>query len=331
MTTPKQKLNFSSAAFFYSAADWDNIDLTDDSIPLIGNETTKIIRFGTKNIVEAPEKSYKTTMLVRLMMGLSIGKTVYPQMPIPGPARVLYFHGEMTPAELAERRLAASRSIYGFTGHNYIEGRSVLAHFIREPGRVEIRKWCKHFKPTDGLPYVIVFDPWQQFISGFDENTFEALSQATDFLDKLIVEVGATLFIQMHQGKDPTKGARGHSSVAGWKDTTIRLQRKESELLVKVEPRWAEKFEFSLIFHEGTMKPRTISDLDSRIAKIVGAQNGLDQAALERALGCPTRKSPHYEATRKAIQRALEDKIIAKNPAGLYIIPFRWDPWDDET
>ncbi len=317
--TPQQKLNFASKAFFFSASQWENIDLTDDSIPLIGDATKKIIRPGTKNIIEAPEKSFKTTFTQRFMLGLSNGLTVYSQLPVAQPAHILYFHGELTPSELAERRESAIRTIPNFNGDHYIEGRSIEAHFIKESGRQDIRKWVLHFKPKEPIPYVVVFDPWQAFILGYDENSFESQSQATSFLDKLIVESGATMFFQMHQGKDRTKGARGHSSVSGWKDTTIRLQRKgEKDLTVTVEPRWSEKFDFGLTFDGGTLIEKALYGPGSvRIRQLVekNFDGWASREALVRLIG------GGEEAAKKAIQRAVKDGAIIQNKEGKLGLP----------
>jgi hypothetical protein len=324
MSDSPQKLNFASKAFFFTASQWENIDLSDDSVPLIGNATSKIIRLGTKNIIEAPEKSFKTTFAQRFMLGLSIGKTVYSHLPVAQHAHVLYFHGELTPAELAERRSSAVATIPGFKGDNYIEGRSIDAHFIKEPGRQDIRKWVMQFRPKDNTPYVVVFDPWQAFILGYDENSFEAQSQATGFLDRLIVESSSTMFFQMHQGKDRTKGARGHSSVSGWKDTTIRLNRKgEKELIVRVEPRWAEKFEFGLTFENGTLIEKNVfAPASLRIRQILEKDfaGWAPRDALVRTIG------GGEEAAKKSIQRALREKAVIQNAAGKIGLPF--DDWD---
>src|SRR5437899_333697 len=101
----KQKFRLDAKKFFYSLTEWENVDLnTPDNQVLIGTPTNSIIRPGTKNIVEAPEKSFKTTMLLRLTIGMASGHTVYPSLPVARAVRVLYIHGEMTPQEIAERQ-----------------------------------------------------------------------------------------------------------------------------------------------------------------------------------------------------------------------------------
>lgn len=87
--------------FFYSAEEWDHVDLdTEDNAVLIGTPANPIIRPGTKNLIEAPEKTFKTTFGLRQFFGMASGYTVYRSLPVARPMRVLYIHGEMTPKEL---------------------------------------------------------------------------------------------------------------------------------------------------------------------------------------------------------------------------------------
>ena len=99
---------------------------------------------------------------------------------------------------------------------------------------------------------MLVIDPWQSFISGYDENSFEHTSQATNFLDQLSVEQGGlTIFMPVHTGKDQSKGARGHSSLAGWRDTLIRLipvAKDDKSIKVQIRPRWGQPLALNLKF-----------------------------------------------------------------------------------
>jgi len=70
-----------------------------------------IIRPGTKNIIEAPERTFKTSMVLRFTIGMAGGHTVYPSLPVARPVSVLYIHGEMTVKELAERRKSSLQHI----------------------------------------------------------------------------------------------------------------------------------------------------------------------------------------------------------------------------
>lgn len=305
----KQKFDFFARSFFFTIAQWDGIDLTDSSIPLIGDDIKKIVRPGTKTIIEAPEKSFKTAFLQRLVLGMSCGITTYEKLPIPAPCHVLYIHGELTPQELCERHNSAIAKIPGFQrDDHYIEGRSIDAHFISAPGQAALRKTILDNRPKVDRPYIVVLDPWQSFIAGFDENSFEFMSKATKFLDSVMVDANCSYFLPMHQGKDRTKGARGHSTIAGWKDSTIRLVRQgDIRLLVRVEPRWSEKFEFGVEFREGTIQEKNIfMPAVMRVREcLMKTGDWTTRDEVVRMLG------GSEEGARKAIQRAIaEDAVV---------------------
>jgi RecA-family ATPase len=204
---PKVKIDLSVNAFFLNLEQWGNVDFSsNDNSVLVGTQQNAIIRPGTKNLVVAPEKKFKTTVLLRLAIGMACGYTVYPSLPIARSASVLYIYGEMIPKELEERTLAAKTGIpvesLALGSTNFVGGRSIAAHLIKDDRQKEIRRVVKQFKPE-----VLIIDPWQEFITGHDENSFKDTSQATDFLNKLIVEQGGmTVFLVVHTGKDHQKG-----------------------------------------------------------------------------------------------------------------------------
>ena len=80
------------------------------------------------------------------------------------------------------------------------------------------------------------------------------MSGATKFIEKLSQDYGLTLFIAVHMGKDKSRGARGHSLIAGWRDTTFTLKRDGTGLRVDVDPRWGKPPEpLKLTFQSGTL------------------------------------------------------------------------------
>lgn len=198
VSADKHKLSLHAKEFFYSIEEWEHIDLnTKDNEVLLGDPHNPIIRPGTKNIIEAPEKTFKTTMLLRLTIARAV--------------RVLYMHGEMTPIELAERRKAGQFQIpaeaMAIGKVNFFDGRCISAHLIESKGQDDIRRVVKEFAPD-----VLVLDPWQSFIAGCEENAFKDVSQATRFLDALVSDdSGLTIFLVVHQGKNRDRhGMRSH-------------------------------------------------------------------------------------------------------------------------
>jgi len=238
---------------------------------IVGNRKNALIRPGTKNFVEASEKSFKTTMLMRLTLGIACGVTTFPQLPVEGkPKKVLYLHGEMSFPEIEERVISAVQSLSEQpTDHpidNFYQGRDLAAHLIREDGQKAIRDLVNQVKPT-----ILVLDPWQSFITGYDENSFKDMSQAMKFVDGLIEDFDLTVLIPIHLGKDKSKGARGHSALAGWRDTLIRLTRqKAGPVIVDVRPRWAEPpGKFKLVFRDGTVHSHAYTPQAETVRKAV--------------------------------------------------------------
>jgi RecA-family ATPase len=172
-----------------SAEDWLKADFrVEESEILIGTPDNPILRPLTKNFIEAPDKSFKTTFLLRLALGLSTGKSVFSSLPVKAPRRVLYLHGELAPAELKERLQEAAIGLPRPLD-NFFQGRSLNASLVTPEGQAVIRKLVEEFEPE-----VLVIDPWQSFIAGADENSFKEVSGATSFMDRLIAECDLTIY-----------------------------------------------------------------------------------------------------------------------------------------
>jgi hypothetical protein len=74
-------------------------------------------------------------------------------------------------------------------------------------------------------------------------------------MDRLIAESEVTIFLAIHEGKDRSRGARGHSSLAGWRDTLFTLTRTRNGVIIAVEPRWAKPpSDLRLTFEDGTLR-----------------------------------------------------------------------------
>jgi hypothetical protein len=247
MTTPAAVNPPSSGNLIMSAEDWLNTNFSDAEV-LIGKPENPLVRPLTKNLVQAPEKAFKTTFLMRLTLGISTGETVFSSLPVANAQKVLYLHGELAPAELKERLLEAAAGLKRPL-ENFFQGKSLNANLLTAKGQDTILELGKQYEPQ-----IVALDPWQSFIPGADENVFRDVSVATAFMDKLIAECGVTVFVAIHEGKDSSRGARGHSSLGGWRDTLFALKRTGTVLTVRVEPRWASPpDDLKLTFRGGTL------------------------------------------------------------------------------
>jgi len=293
--------------------DWLNKNFdADDSEALIGTAQNAIVRPHTKNLVEAPEKAFKTTFLLRLSLGLSTGKTVFPSLPVTRAKRVLYLHGELALPEIQDRLRGAAQELPRPL-ETFLQGRSLDASLVTEEGRETVRNLTEQFSPE-----VLVIDPWQSFIAGIDENNFKEVSGATAFLDKLIGDLDLTLFLVAHQGKDRSKGARGHSSLAGWRDTRFSIKKNTKGLFVNVEPRWAHPLEdLKFTFRNGTVwegEGPCFTDQQLQMRELLKSRGGtMSRAELGEAM--------HLDgsALRTALKRATDNGAVAPSREQVFL------------
>lgn len=306
MTTP-ENANQPKDRLIMTAEEWLTYDFrVEESQILIGTPENSIIRPRTKNIIQASEKTFKTTLLLRLSLGLSTGQTLFRSLPVTRSVKVLYLHGELAVAELKERLQAATLGLKRPLDQ-FHQGQSLSASLVTDQGRAAIKQLVQEYAPE-----VLVLDPWQSFIAGADENSFKDVSVAMNFLDRLIAEYGLTVFIAVHEGKNTRKGARGHSSFGGWRDTKFTLSRdgkgKGKGLTVKVEPRWGKPVNLDLTFQGGTLwegNPPGWTGQAEQIRKLVES-NGGTLTRQQLALGLEIKP----ESVRMALSRAEEKGAI---------------------
>lgn len=184
-----------SGKLIMSAEEWLRTDPTlSNASPIIGEPENPLVRPMTKNLIEAGEKEFKSTFAMRICLGLSVGKAVFPSLPIGEPRRVLYLHGELSPSELKERVCAAAKEL-ARPLDNFFQGQALSASLVTWDGQEVISELVKQYKPE-----LLVLDPWQSFIAGVDENSFKDISAATRFLDGLIAEFKLAVLLPIHLG-----------------------------------------------------------------------------------------------------------------------------------
>ena len=283
------------ASNILSAEQWLELPTeTEEKHIVFGSKEQATVRTRTKNIIQAPQKSFKTTFGMRTMLALSCGETVYHQLPVLKARKALYVHGELSPQEIKERTQAAARGLPRPLD-NFFQMRDLQIDLIHSSGQGQLRRILDKVQPDD-----LVLDPYQSFITGHDENEFREISQATRFIDRLIEEYGLTFYLVTHTGKDTTRGTRGHSVIEGWRDTLIKLERKKDLVTVTIEPRWAAPIEgFNLTFDGGILVTTGASPFTKQAQSIrdvikanggkasrqdVGAALGLEGDALRQAI-----------------------------------------------
>jgi hypothetical protein len=72
---------------------------------------------------------------------------------------------------------------------------------------------------------LIIIDTVARAMAGGDENSSEVMGNFVRHIDEIRVATGAHVCCIHHSGKDPTRGARGHSSLRAAVDTEIEVTR----------------------------------------------------------------------------------------------------------
>jgi hypothetical protein len=71
---------------------------------------------------------------------------------------------------------------------------------------------------------LVVIDTWAYAVAGHDENSSKDMGIAIKAIQRIRDEVGATVLIVHHTGKDAERGARGSSAVKSSVDTEIAIK-----------------------------------------------------------------------------------------------------------
>ena len=135
MNTPAGANQPTSKDLILSAEEWLNTDFSvKESEVILGSAERPLVRPLTKNLVQASEKAFKTTFLLKLALGISGGENVFSSLPVKTARPVLYLHGELSPAELKERLQEAAQGLKRPLD-KFFQGRSLRASLVTTEGR----------------------------------------------------------------------------------------------------------------------------------------------------------------------------------------------------
>jgi len=212
--------------YILSAEAWLTVDLSpQEKEPIFGTPSMVIVGPKTKTFLEAPAKSFKTTLMMRAALGLSAGVTLFPALPVFKKRRVLYLHGELSELEIRDRTIAAGDGLLRPL-NNFYQHRAWGAHLIDPTGREEIESLVKIVQPE-----VLIIDSWYNFVPGYDENSGLDMGKAINFLDGLREKYEVSIIAPRHFGRDKAKKGRGASVLNDWRDNRIEVAREKNKLL----------------------------------------------------------------------------------------------------
>jgi hypothetical protein len=93
---------------------------------------------------------------------------------------------------------------------------------------VGVKNLIEAIKQASLTGSAIFIDTFAQATPGSDENSSSDMGKAISACQLLSRELGCTLILVHHSGKDASKGLRGHSSMAGAIDTIIEVKNSNS-------------------------------------------------------------------------------------------------------
>lgn len=89
-----------------------------------------------------------------------------------------------------------------------------------------LERYCEEVSRLTGLKVeLIIIDTVARAMAGANENAPDAMSEFVRHVDALRHKTDAHVALCHHTGKDPTKGARGHSSLLGALDTEFEIKK----------------------------------------------------------------------------------------------------------
>src|SRR5208337_2432930 len=102
-----------------------------------------------------------------------------------------YIHAELNPSEIKQRLIAAVANVN--TQGRFYNARDIMVHLVNDEGKKLIEKYIQETTPD-----VVILDPWQELITGFNENAGEHTGVARKFMDSLIDKYAVTIFLVQH-------------------------------------------------------------------------------------------------------------------------------------
>lgn len=173
-------------------------------------------------------KSGKSFLCLQIARSIGAGE---PILGIPtSQARVLYLQFELG-TEILQQRMFS-------TGKDYADvylGTTFSMQLDKSSGQNQLIEAMMAVKP-----HVLILDPFYKIISG-DENEAQDVEVIMNFLDSYVIgELGCSVLIIHHSGKDLTRGGRGSSVLEGWVDSCIEIRKMSKageRLRINLSPR----------------------------------------------------------------------------------------------
>jgi len=177
-------------------------------------------------VVYGPPRSFKSFIVQDMALSVATGRNWMNRQTVDGGVLYVAAEGE---AGLG-KRIKAWMDYYDFHAENFPFYSYGAAINLAEPSEVDklIRS------APEGLK-MIVIDTLNRCMVGLDENSAKDVSAFIKGCSRLQEELGVTVVLVHHTGKDQAKGARGSTAITGAADTLIKVSRDDNHVTVECE------------------------------------------------------------------------------------------------
>jgi len=187
-----------------------------------------VLDCGTLGCVLGAPGSSKTFQAID--MGMSVARGVPwlgHEVPAPGP--VVYV--------AAEGRRGIRKRIHAYTQQHGLQGSDVPFYLLPMQiklldNALQLVRLRDRLLKLGGVRLVF-FDTLSMSIAGGAENAPETMTAAMEAAQWLMNELGATVVLVHHLGKDAARGARGHSSLFGALDTELTVEQDGDQFRIR--------------------------------------------------------------------------------------------------
>jgi len=300
-------------------------ELVTSSVPEIPYRIIGLLRSnGGRLSLTGQYKSEKSLLAQEMAMRIAKGDDWLGFKTIPG--NILYTNLEISKEKFHERTQEFFNSLgYDIGNLSRFNSMTILDRNLSIDLGTAILQEMLNVSKTKGFPVdTIILDPRARTVikSENEEVTIKALCGNIDIILKN--NPGLSIILVTHMGKDPTKGAIGHSRYSGWLDTEITIKKspylacnKELVIVGRDIERATLSLDFAYPLHnivyieEMARKTKVTSAKEYIITKLSGGEETEQQLKIEAR-----RQSITDYAFNTAIRELKDEKQIEAIQSG---------------
>jgi|SRR5271170_5421425 len=189
-----------------------------------------LITTNAVGMIYGPSMTFKSFLAMDIGMSMASGIGTWKMQ---GVKPVVYVAGE-GPFAIARKRRPIWKVVRQVEGEVpfYLVG--AMPHCVAMD---EIDAFIDQVREAGVEPGLVIIDTLARFMGGLDEASAKDASTATIALERIKDQLGCSVLVLHHTGKDASRGARGSSAFLGNFDTQHEVVRAEGTYAVALHPR----------------------------------------------------------------------------------------------